>query len=45
MKNRDTMRNFVIDRTKFEAKNVVPDPTILANFVKRIVKFGDIFNT
>jgi len=44
MADRANLRKYVSDPSTFDASTVVPDATILENFMKRTKKFGDIFN-
>jgi len=44
MANRNVLRVYKTDLSTFDPESVTPNPKILANFVDRIRRFGDIFN-
>jgi len=44
MANKKALRVYKTDLSSFDPENIIPDPKILANFVGRIKRFGDIFN-
>lgn len=44
MADRGVLRVIKTDFSTFDPDSVTPDPKILANFVSRIKRFGDIFN-
>ena len=44
MADRKNNRHYLSANMDFDPASVVPDPVILANFMVRVKKFGDLFN-